>query len=319
MPAAVAALAVTAVLAGVLAGCSGDEETALRRAALEESVARTVEGTLAFNLTVEADEEALTDFGDAADPLEALLAGSSAAGIIEADRVAIGIALGGADLAQVRTTGPREQYVRFNLGALSQLATGEAVETSQLEAALVDAGLDPAARDAVLAAAGGQWVRMEGPDDQSPGAADEDERSTATSVRDALAALLRSFEPVGHEGELEAQRFDGRLDVLVDVERALAVAARAMAGVAPSALPTEAGGESLPGRVEVRDGVVRSVVLELGPLAEGGGSIELVLDLRELDVEESLVEAPEVVATVTRDELAAAAEALAQLDRGTDP
>lgn len=317
------ALAAAAVLTGVLAGCSPDEEAAQRRVVLEESVARTVDATLAFNLTVAADEETLAGFGDAAGPLEALLAGSSAAGVIEADRVAIGVAVAGADLAQVRVTGPGEQYVRFNLGALSQLATGSAVvETSRLESALADAGLDPAARDAVLAAAAGEWVRLETPR-EGRGAGEEvggDQRSTATSVRDALAALLGAFDPVGHDGDLEQERFDGRLDVEVDVGAALAAAARALSGIAPGAVPTEVDRDQpLRGRVEVRDGVVRSVVLELGPLAGGEGSVELVLDLRELDVDEALVEAPEVVARVTREQLEAAAEALSALDGEAAP
>lgn len=297
----------------VLAGC-GPSDAELRRTVLEDAVARTVEGTLAFNLTVGADEGALAEFEGAAGPLAALLAGSSAAGVIEADRVAVGLALAGADLAQVRVIAPGEQFVRFNLGALAELATGSSLAaTGQLEAALAAAGLDPAARDAALAAARGEWVRLD------VGAAQDDLQSTATSVRDALAALLTAAEPVGHDGPLDQRPFDGRLDVEVDVERALAVAAQALAGIAPSAVPSGAEvDEPLPGRIHVRDGVIRSVVLELGALTrltDQDRSIELELDLRELDATEALVEAPEVAATVTLDQLERAADALARLER----
>ena len=304
----------------MLTGCGpGDDE--LRRAALDDAVATTTDATLAFNLTVEADDGALAGGGDAAEPLAALLAGSSAAGVIEADRVAVGLALAGADLAQVRVTGPGEQFVRFNLGALAELATGSPVAVDgELEAALADAGLEPAARDAVLAAARGEWVRLEVAAGPSP-----DDRSTATSVREALAALLNAAEPVDHTGSLDELPFDGRLDVEVDVERALAVAGQALAGVAPSAVPTEAGaGERLTGRVHVADGLVRSVVLDLGPLAAPGserpeGEVRLVLDLRRLEVEEALVEAPEVAATVTPEQLERAATAVQRLQAAPAP
>lgn len=294
----------------VLTGC-GPSDAELRRAALEDAVVRTTEGTLAFNLTIAADEGALRGFDGAAEPLAALLAGSSAAGVIEGDRVAVGLALAGADLAQVRVTGPGEQFVRFNLGALAGLATGSSLDApGELEAALAEAGLEPAARDAALAAARGEWVRLD------VGAAEDGVQSTATSVRDALAALLRAAEPVGHDGALDQQPFDGRLDVEVDVERALAVAAQALAGIAPSAVPSRAEvDQPLPGRIHVREGVIRSVVLELGRLSDEDGSIELELDLRELDVTGPLVEAPEVAATVTLDQLERAADALARLRR----
>lgn len=298
----------------VLTGC-GPSDAELRRTALEDAVVRTTEGTLAFNLTVAADEGALTGFGGAAGPLAALLAGSSAAGVIEGDRVAVGLALAGADLAQVRVTGPDEQFVRFNLGALAGLATGSSPGTTeQLEAGLAEAGLAAAARDAVLAAARGEWVRLD------VGTAPAGAASTATSVRDALAALLRAAAPVGHDGALDEQPFDGRLDVEVDVERALAAAAQALAGIAPSAVPSRAEvDQPLAGRIHVRDGVIRSVVLELGRLTDQDGSIELQLDLRELDVTEALVEAPDVAATVTLDQLEQAVDALAPRAPSTSP
>jgi len=303
----------------VLAGC-GPTDSELRRAVLEDAVARTVDGTLAFNLTVDADEDALSGFDGAAGPLAALLAGSSAAGVIEADRLAVGLALAGADLAQVRVTAPGEQFVRFNLGALAQLTTGSSeAATGRLEAALAEAGLEPAARGAVLAAARGEWVRLDAGGTDA-GGTDDGLRPTATSVREALAALLLAAEPVDHDGALDQQPFDGRLDVEVDVERALAVAAQALAGIAPSAVPTQTEvDEPLPGRIHVRNGVIRSVVLELGALAEQEGSIELELDLRTLEDAEPLVEAPEVAATVTLDELERAADALARLQADPAP
>ncbi|MBW3603043.1 MAG: hypothetical protein KY434_10150, partial [Actinobacteria bacterium] len=152
-----AALAVAALLLG---GCGpGDQE--LRQQRLEEAVATTLEGPVAFNLAVDASDQALSAFGDAAGPLGALLAGSSAAGVIEGDRIALGLAIGGVDVLQVRVTAPGEQYVRFNLGAVAELANGEpGAVGSQLEEALAGADLEPDARDAVLAAARGEWVRL---------------------------------------------------------------------------------------------------------------------------------------------------------------
>lgn len=279
---------------------------------------------VAFNLTVAADDEDLAAFGAEAGPLAALLAGSSVAGVLEEDRLAAGLALGGVDLLQVRVVAPGEQYLRFNLGALAELATGEqAVVGSELDDALADRDLEPAARDALLAAARGEWVRLMG--EATDGTDGTTGPGAGSSVAEALAALLRSAEPVGHEGDLEAERFDGRIDVEVDLERALAAAAEVLAGVAPSAVPTAAedGTEVLPGRVLVEDGVVRSVILELGALADGDGDrggeddgsegeseVELVLDLRTVTPGDDLVTAPPDAVEVTREQLERGASVL---------
>ncbi len=304
-----------AVVAVALGGC-GTSEDAQRRAVLDEAVAATVAETLAFNLTIDAPDTALAGFGAAAGPLAELLAGSSAAGVVEDDRIAVGLAVAGLDLVQVRVTGPGEQFVRFDLGALAELATGtDNAIGARLEAALDEAGLDGPAREAVLAAAGGEWVRLATDGDDADDVAD-----AGTSVRSALEQLLLAAEPVGHEGDLGADPFDGQLDVRVDPARAVAVAGAALAGVVPGDLPTPDTAEALDGRLLVADGRIRAFVLELGPLAssleepvDDVEDVELVLDLRVLDTGEDLVRAPEVRATVTLRELQRAVDALGNL------
>lgn len=308
----VAAGAVGVVGAVLLAGC-GPSDQDLRRDRLAAAVDATFAEPVAFNLTIDASDEALRDFGAAAGPLAGLLAGSSAAGVVEGDRVAFGLTVGGLDLLQVRVIGAGEQYLRFNLGGLAQLATGssEAVR-DQLEAGMADAGLDPEARDAVLAAAGGEWVRLVADPVDGP--------SAGASVGEALAALVRTAEPVDHLGSLDDEPFDGQLDVEVDVERALAAVAEALAGLVPTApstapttAPTTEAAQVLDARVVVSAGTVRSMVVELGPLAEGGQDLDLVLDLRQLAPDGDLVRPPDAVATVTLDQLRRAAAALRPL------
>lgn len=296
-----------------LAGC-GPSEDDQRRAALDAAIATTVQGVLAFNLSLDAPDGALTGFGEAAGPLAGLLATSSAAGVIEGDLLAVGLTVGGVDLLQARVTGPGEQYVRFDLGGLVQLASeADATLEDRLAAALDDAGLDAEARDATLAAARGQWVRL------VTAAPDEDVQDAGTSVLTALEELLAATTPVGHEGDLGAEPFDGQLDVEVDLARALAVASAALANVDLDVADLEAPEEAevLEGRLLIADGIVRALVLELGPLASAADAgvedpedVELVLDLRTLDPENQLVRPPEDAVELTADQLQTAIAAL---------
>ena len=302
-----------ALTAGLLAGC-GPSEDDQRRAALDAAVAETVGGVLAFNLTLDAPDGALGGFGDAAGPLAGLLAESSAAGVIEEDRLAVGLTVGGVDLLQARVTAPGEQFVRFDLGGLVSLAAeADATLEDRLAVALDEAGLDPAARDAVLAAARGEWVRL-----RTDGAADGDAAQDAgTSVRAALEELLSAVTPVGHEGDLEREPFYGQLDVEVDLAQALAVASAALANVDVDPVQPPEDAEVLEGRLLVADGLVRALVLELGPLASAVDSgvedpedVELVLDLRTIDPGGRLVRPPEDAVELTAAELEAALAAL---------
>lgn len=297
----------------LLAGC-GPSEADQRRASLDAAIAATVEGVLAFNLSLDAPDGALTGFGEAAGPLAGLLANSSAAGVIEGDRLAVGLTVGGVDLLQARVTGPGEQYVRFDLGGLVQLASeADATLEDRLAAALDDAGLDPEVRDATLAAARGQWVRL------ATGAQEEDVQDAGTSVLVALEELLAATTPVGHEGDLGAEPFDGQLDVEVDLARALAVASAALANVDLDVADLEApeDAEVLGGRLLIADGIVRALVLELGPLASAADAgvedpedVELVLDLRTLDPENQLVRPPDDAVELTAGQLQTAIAAL---------
>lgn len=303
--------------AGVLlAGC-GPSEADQRRTVLDDAIAETVAGVLAFNLSLDAPDDALAGFGAQAGPLAGLLAGSSAAGVIEDDRLAVGLTVGGVDLLQARVTAPGEQYVRFDLGGLVQLASeADATLEDRLAAALDDAGLDDEAGAAVLAAARGEWVRLvtEGSDDPV--------QDAGTSVLAALEELLAATTPVGHEGDLDADPFSGQLNVEVDLTRAVAVASAALANVDVEPIEAPEDAEVLDGRLLVQDGIVRALVLELGPLASAVGAgvedpedVELVLDLRRLDPDGALVRAPEDAVELTTAQLQAAVGAFEALGR----
>ena len=73
----------------------------------------------------------------------------------------------------------------------------------------------------------------------------------------------------------------------------------------------------LEGRLLIADGIVRALVLELGPLASAADAgvedpedVELVLDLRTLDPENQLVRPPEDAVELTADQLQTAIAAL---------
>lgn len=309
------------VAAALLAGCSPDVADQ-RREVLRDVAAASFEGPVAFALGIEADEQDLAGFGPDAAGLAELLATASVAGVVEEDRVAAGLTVAGGDLVQVRVVAPGEQYVRFDLGALEATgakATDGASGTAEqrLADALRATDLEPAARDAVLAAGRGDWVRLV----PEPGRADGGD-GVGTSVAAAMVALLRSIEPVDHTGELDRERFDGSLDVRVDPARALAAAVAVLGDVAPQDLATpEESEEALDGRVVVEDGQVRSVTLDLrglGGRAEDG-EVALVLQLRQLGAGEDLVRAPPAALEVTAEQLRRATAVLPGLGARTTP
>lgn len=303
-------VALAAVVAVALGGCTGDP-AAERREVLEAGVERTFEGAVAFNLELDVpggDDDDVLGAEGAPGGLTALAGAATVAGVVEDDRLAAGLAVAGIDLLQLRVTEPGAQFVRFNLGALTAAAGGDpATGGSELDDRLAAAGVEPDVRRAVVAAAQGEWVRIEA--EASGGA------TAGSSVGDALAALLRTAEPTAHRGDLGERPFGGQLDVEVDTERALATATRVLAGLAPDAVPDAqdiGDGEPLDGRVIFGDGAVRTFVLELGPVDDGDGApaIELLLELRPLDPDEQLVTEPEATVTLTPEQLSEAADAL---------
>lgn len=298
-------VALATIAAVALAGCTSDP-AADRREVLEAGVERTFAGAVAFNLELDVPGEDGLTIEDASTNLTALAGAATVAGVVEEDRLAAGLAVAGIDLLQLRVTEPGTQFLRFNLGALTAAAGGDPAATgSELDDRLADAGVDPDARRAVVAAARGEWVRIDA--EASDGA------DAGSSVGGALAALLRTAEPTDHRGDLDERPFGGQLDVAVDTELALATVTRVLAGLAPDAVPdADDDGDPLDGRVIFGDGAVRTLVLELGPLSEDGDapSIDLVLELRPLDPDEPLVTEPEATVTLTPEQLAEAADAL---------
>jgi hypothetical protein len=277
-------LLVALALAGCDRGGSPEQE-------LQEAVDRTLEEDVAFEVRVRADDPAAGGDPDLAD----LLAAFVVTGSHRTDGTYhLALDIGGTEpLLEVRG-GEGPLLLRTGLGALLG-ATGAPDET--LGEPFGDLGLDDEGRQALLAGFAGDWLALTAADLEDPTAdGEEDGAETAgslglgdllegvdvTEVRDA--GSVRTFEVLAHPQRLQGSSLVRTLAELLE-------------------LPA-----TVPGRVEVRDGRVQQVALDLsGEMATGTPELVLVVvDHGELPP----VEPVEPVATLTVEELAEVVEVL---------
>jgi hypothetical protein len=278
-------LLVALALAGCDRGGSPERE-------LQEAVDRTLTEDVAFEVRVRAGEPAAEGAPDLADLLAAFLV----TGSHRTDGTYhLALDIGGTEpLLEVRG-GEGPLLLRTGLGALLG-ATGAPDEA--LGEPFGDLGLDDEGRRALLAGFAGDWLALTPADDledpTAEGAKDGTETGGSLGLGDLLGAVemvevreagsARIFEVLAHPQRLQGSSLVRTLAELLD-------------------LPA-----TVPGRVEVRDGRVQQVALDLsGEAAAGTPELVLVvLDHGELPP----VEPAEPVATLTLAELAEVVEAL---------
>jgi hypothetical protein len=278
--------AVGLLLAGlllVLVGCRGGEDPSTR---LREATEATLGTEVAFELRAEADRAALEQLGDAAGDAAQFLADFRVVGTrVPEGATALAVELTpGQPVLEAVVLPDGELRLRTGLGDM--LGLSETAPAEALDPELERRGVSPEQRRALLAGFEGGWIAV--PD--AGGIEGAFGRGDAESEADGLGLdrLLAAVEVTGASEDGDAER----IEVLVDVARLLDLDA------------DEGMQEPVPAVVELEDGLVRRVRLELGDelegVDEGRVRLELLLDDHG-DAEAG--ELPEVEATVTLEEL----------------
>jgi hypothetical protein len=278
----VAALLLAAVLA--LAGCRGGEDPATQ---LEQALVATLDTEVAFELRAEADRAALEQLGEAAGDAAQFLSDFRVVGAREpggATTLAVELAAGQPVLEAV-VLPDGELRLRTGLGEL--LGLGGASPADALEPELERRGASQEQRRALTAGFEGDWIAITDAGGIEGALGDADETRDPGAVLD-LERLLASVEVT------DATEDDGRqrLDVLVDVTQLLGEDA------------ADGVDERLPALVELEDGLLRRVRVELSDELDEVDDGRVRLDLRLSDHGDAEVgPPPEVAASVTMAEL----------------
>jgi hypothetical protein len=278
--------AVGLLLAGlllVLVGCRGGEDPSTR---LREATEATLGTEVAFELRAEADRAALEQLGDAAGDAAQFLADFRVVGTRVPDgptSLAVELTAGQPVLEAV-VLPDGELRLRTGLGAM--LGMDETAPAEALDPELERRGVSPEQRRALLAGFEGGWIAV--PDaggiEGALGRGGAEDEAEGPGLERLMAAV--EVTDASDDGGRE------RIEVLVDVARLLDPDADA--GV----------GERVPAVVEIEDGLVRRIRIELGDELDGvdEGRVRLELLLDDHGAAES-GEVPEVEATVTLEEL----------------
>lgn len=317
--------AVLVLLALVAAACSESDP----QQRLEDAFGRTFDDSFAYQLTVEADEEALRGLGADSAQAGAVLQGLAVGGRRDGDALELRVGFGGFDLLQLRSLGDEELYLKMaldQLGAFLGGGRGFDPDTTVVPP-LQQAGVSEEVIAAVRAAFNGQWVGIQGPIDSERLQEELGATPTATptgqdeAVREALCEDLEGFAECYLQVQ-EVTEEDGR--TVFEVRLELRELARALAEAAPTGEQVEDLDadladlpEQVPATVIVQDGVVTRLTLDVAEAMRSGGSetqgsIEVRVDLSEHGEVEP-IEAPDGAVSITGDQLADAMASLSEL------
>lgn len=309
-------VALLTVLALVAVGC--DRGPADPADALAEAFARTFEGSVAYQVTVDADREAVDALGDDVGRLATLIAGFSLSGVVD-DGAASGQLEGlGSTLLEIRSLGGELTYARLGIGDLLAIA-GIADPAALVAGAELD--VDPEVSAALEAALRGEWIAIEGELGGEPTDGDDE---AVGALRDLVggdaAAFFDRFVVVDAREEVDGgETF--RTGLLVrELLRAVAEANESLGERAPADLEADLADlpERVDGVVEVRDGVVTDLRFALGDALRASGAgldgtLDLVIELSDHG-EAGPVEEPDAAATITSEQLEQGLGALSGAD-----
>jgi hypothetical protein len=267
----------------VLAGCRGGDDPATR---LREATEATLGTEVAFELRAEADRAALEELGDAAGDAAQFLADFRVVGTrVPEGPTALAVELAAGQPVLEAVVLP-DGELRLRTGLAGMLGLGETAPAEALDPELERRGVSPEQRRALLAGFEGGWIAV--PDagglEGALGGGGADGDAEGTGVERLMAAV--EVTGTSDDGDRE------RIEVLVDVAGLL------------DGEPGERMQEPVPAVVEIEDGLVRRVSVDLGDeldgVDDGRVRLELLLDDHG-DAEAG--EVPDVEATVTLAEL----------------
>jgi hypothetical protein len=309
-------VALLTVLALVASACN--REPADPGEALAEAFERTFGSSVAYQVTIDADREAIDGLGDDVGRLATLIAGFSMDGVLDED-VASGRLEGlGSTLVEIRSFGEELTYARLGISDLLALA-GIPDPAALVDAAELD--VDPEVTAALQAALRGEWIAIEGP---LHGSDDVDEDAAEATLRELLggdkAAFFERYVVVDSREEVEGGEVYRVGLELRELVRSVGEANERLGEDAPADLDADLADlpERVDGTVEVRDGVVTDLRFALGDaLRDAGGeltgAIDLVIELSDHG-EAGPVEEPDAAATITAEQLDQGMAALSEAD-----
>lgn len=331
---------VLVALLGLLVAACGDGGDPSDR--LASAFENSFDGEFAYELTVDADSEALAGLGEGAGQAAAFLAGFSAAGVVVDDAATFTVTVLNRPIVEIRSIGDDQLYLQAGLNDfLSAFGGGAFDPQDELVPALDQLGLDEEVKAAVIEAANGGWVGVEGEvDDErlslllgapSGEVDDEEARERFEEVfGEDVPTFVERFVVV----ESEETEDDVRLyEVHLQVHELLRAAAELNAelGVenqgALADLEADLADmpETVPGTVITVDDHVQRITFDLAEAARQRpaedatavtGSVEITFTFTEHD-DIDPVEAPEEVTTITGEQFTDAIERLGQLTGGT--
>lgn len=328
------ATALLAVLALVLAACGAPSDPG---DALSEAFEATFADSLVYELSLEADSGVLTELAEDQGQVAALLGGVSLGGVVDGESASVRIEGLGSTLLELRSLDEGDTlYARLGVRDLLAMAAGGDVDPAALLALSGAADLPEDVREVLTAALEGQWVAIEGGLDRAvrDGASEADLSDQEIEAREIMAELLGGdlsgfldrYVTVAGEDRGDAIR---TIEVTFELREFLRAAseleAADAAADAPSDLEAELADlpETIPGVVEIRDGLVTELRFSLAePLREAGaevsGALDLVLELSDHGEVDPVV-APEGAVSVDADQLGEALGTLGRMGGGVLP
>lgn len=320
----VTTLVLVAVL--VLPACGGDDPSD----ALQSAFERTFDGSFAYELGIEADQDALGALGEGAGQAASFLAGFGLDGRVDGERSVLRVQALGLDAFELRVLSGEELYVRLGLRDLAAFA-GVPLGRDQVVGALEGLNMPPAVIDAGVALVEDRWVGIKGafPTERIRdlvGADQPEDDAAEQEINQAFGSdipgFMDRFVTVSESREQDGQR---RFEVALRLRDLLRTAGELNQRFAPATggsledleadlqnLP-----EEVPGSVDVRDGLVTNVRFDItGEDAAGAVALDLRLS-RHGDVE--AVTAPDDATIVPADDLATGLERLLALTGGVPP
>ena len=302
-----------AVIAAVAVACT--DPTPQER--FTASMRRTWDGSFTYELTVEADREALDSLGGSAIDAGAFLDGFAVRGIRDGAAVSLGVVAFGIDVLEIRRV-DEALYLRIAAQELAALAGSNLASPDVLASRLRAAGVGDAIIDVLIAAIAGDWIGIEG----------------ELSVADLAAAIGATASPSdeasdgvldgGLEGFIEryvvvdaATTAEGSTRYDLDLRFRDLLEAGAALDPTDVGVPMDDAPEIVPAEASVHDGLVTELSVDLAEttrLAGGDatGSVVLLVSLDDHGAAPAIT-VPEVSATATAGELLAAMRAVAAM------
>lgn len=324
--------ALLAVVALVAAACGGEPDDP--NAALAEAFEATFDDSVAYALSVDADNGVLTDLAEDQGQLAALVGGLTLDGVVDEGATSLRVRGLGSTLLELRSLDDGETlYAQLGIQDLLAMAAGGDIDPAQL-LAFAAPDLPEDAREVLEAALGGQWVAIEGGVDDAVAGAAETGTEEAEALLDDLTGgdvggFLERYVTVDGEDRGDAVR---TIEVAFELREFLRATAALGEGLDGGPADADTGDleadlaelpERIPGVVTIRDGLVTELRFGLDePMRDAGATVDGRLDLVLVLSDHGAVtpvETPDGALSITSEQLRDALGTLGRMGAGALP